>query len=94
SPGEAVLHLLGNIDPERDMQFSFGPAELLDHASRRSCYGSKVGIDATRKWKSEGFERPWPDLILMDRGTRDLVDGRWASYGLGAVLDSPSERSL
>ena len=94
SPREALFRLLANIDPERDMQFTFGPAELLDHASRLSCYGSKVGIDATRKWKSEGFDRPWPDLIVMDQDTQDLVDRRWESYGLGSFIPSPSARSL
>ena len=69
-----------------------GPAELLDHASRLKCYGSKVGVDATRKWKDEGFDRSWPDLIRMDPGTRALVDQRWDSYGLGRFLRSPSAR--
>ena len=87
---EVVFHALANIDPERDLQFTMGPAELLDHASRRSCYGSKVGIDATRKWPEEGFEREWPELIRMDEETRALVDRRWDSYGLGPLLRSPS----
>ena len=55
NPGQVVFHALANIDPERDLQFTMGPAELLDHASRRSCYGSKVGIDATRKWPRGGL---------------------------------------
>ncbi len=85
-----VFHALANIDPERDLQFTMGPAEMLDHASRMSCYGSKVGIDATRKWASEGFDRPWPDLIRMDEDTRSLVDQRWNEYGLGDFLNSPT----
>ncbi|MEZ5988977.1 MAG: menaquinone biosynthesis decarboxylase [Planctomycetota bacterium] len=89
-PRQALFHLCANIDPERDMQFTMGPAELLDHASRASCYGSKVGIDATRKWAAEGFDREWPDLIVMDEATRALVDRRWDSYGLGPFLPSPS----
>ncbi len=91
-PGEVVFHALANIDPERDLQFTFGPAEMLDHASRLSCYGSKVGVDATRKWKEEGFDRPWPELIEMDADTRAKVDRRWAEYGLGAFLPSPTKR--
>jgi 4-hydroxy-3-polyprenylbenzoate decarboxylase len=38
----------------------------LDHASRLPKYGSKMGVDATRKWPEEGFTRPWPDQIVMD----------------------------
>lgn len=90
NPAKVVFHALANIDPERDLQFTRGPAELLDHASRLSCYGSKVGVDATRKWAEEGFDRPWPDLIRMDPATRALVDERWDSYGLGPFVPSPS----
>jgi 4-hydroxy-3-polyprenylbenzoate decarboxylase len=49
---------LNHIDPERDIQFTLGPVDSLDHASRLPNYGSKMGIDATRKWASEGFTRP------------------------------------
>ena len=45
-------------------------------------YGSKMGIDATRKWKAEGFERPWPAMIEMDRGTKARVDALWEKLGL------------
>lgn len=65
NPREAVFVALANIDPERDMEFSFGPAETLDHASRLLHYGSKVGIDATRKGPDEGFTRPWPNRQVM-----------------------------
>jgi 4-hydroxy-3-polyprenylbenzoate decarboxylase len=36
-----------------------------------------MGVDATRKWASEGFTRPWPDEILMDDKTKSLVDAKW-----------------
>jgi len=75
--GEVTLRLFNNIDPERDIQFTLGPVDSLDHASRLPDYGSKMGIDATRKWSSEGFTRPWPDEITMDAKTRALVDGKW-----------------
>jgi 4-hydroxy-3-polyprenylbenzoate decarboxylase len=75
--GEVTLKVLNHIDPERDIQFTFGPIDSLDHASRLPNYGSKMGIDATRKWASEGFTRPWPDEILMDAKTKSLVDSKW-----------------
>jgi 4-hydroxy-3-polyprenylbenzoate decarboxylase len=74
---DVTLKVLNNIDPERDIQFTLGPVDSLDHASRLANYGSKMGIDATRKWSSEGFTRPWPDEIVMDAKTRSLVDGKW-----------------
>jgi 4-hydroxy-3-polyprenylbenzoate decarboxylase len=75
--GEVTLKVLNHIDPERDIQFTLGPVDSLDHASRLPNYGSKMGIDATRKWPSEGFNRPWPNEILMDEKTKAVVDGKW-----------------
>jgi 4-hydroxy-3-polyprenylbenzoate decarboxylase len=80
--GGVVLRVANNIDPERDIQFTLGPVDSLDHSSRLPNYGSKMGIDATRKWKAEGFDRPWPAMIEMDRATKARVDALWAKLGL------------
>jgi 4-hydroxy-3-polyprenylbenzoate decarboxylase len=80
--GEVVLRVTNNIDPERDTQFMLGPVDSLDHASRLPNYGSKMGIDATRKWKAEGFNRPWPAMIEMDATTKARVDALWAKLGI------------
>ena len=74
--------IANNIDPERDIQFTLGPVDSLDHAARLPNYGSKMGIDATRKWKAEGFERPWPAMIEMDRATKAKIDAIWVKLGL------------
>jgi 4-hydroxy-3-polyprenylbenzoate decarboxylase len=79
---EVTLRVANNIDPERDIQFTLGPVDTLDHASRLPNYGSKMGIDATRKWKAEGFERPWPAMIEMDGATKARVDAIWKELGL------------
>ena len=79
---EAWWIALNNIDPERDVRFSMGPADVLDHASRGFSYGSKMGIDGTRKWPEEGFTREWPPLIEMDQATKSKVDGMWSRLGL------------
>ena len=60
---EVAWKALNNIDPERDIQFVMGPVDSLDHSSRLANYGSKMGIDATRKWASEGYTRSWPARI-------------------------------
>ena len=80
--GDVTLKALNHIDPERDIQFTLGPVDSLDHASRLPNFGSKMGIDATRKWPSEGFARPWPDEIVMDAKTKALVDKKWKDLGL------------
>ncbi len=79
---EAWWIALNNIDPERDVRFSMGPMDVLDHSSRAFTYGSKMGIDATRKWPEEGFTRNWPKLIEMDAPTRAKIDAIWAKLGL------------
>ena len=85
--GDVTLKVFNHIDPERDIQFTLGPIDSLDHASRLPNYGSKMGIDATRKWASEGFTRPWPDEIVMDVKTKAIVDRKWKALarelGLG-----------
>ena len=77
------LWILGaNIDPKRDVFFSDGPVDALDHASPLPHYGSKMGIDATQKWPEEGFNRPWPKRIEMDPVVKKKIDGIWKSLGL------------
>jgi len=44
---------------QRDIQFTTGPMDDLENASSLPAYGSKMGIDATRKWPGEGFTREW-----------------------------------
>jgi len=78
---EVAWKVLNHIDPERDLQFTLGPIEVLDHASRAACYGSKVGIDATRKWAEEGFTREWPEEIRMSAVVKASVAARWSEFG-------------
>jgi 4-hydroxy-3-polyprenylbenzoate decarboxylase len=78
-----ITWIAGNhIDPKRDMVFVEGPVDVLDHAAPILAYGSKVGIDATRKWRSEGFEREWPDAIVMDDRIKKYIDSIWDKLGI------------
>ncbi len=79
---EAWWVALNHIDPERDVRFSMGPMDVLDHSSRGFTYGSKMGIDTTRKWPEEGFTREWPGEIVMDEATRRAVSAKWAKLGI------------
>ncbi len=81
-PEEAWWVALNHIDPERDTRFTMGPIDVLDHSSRAFTYGSKMGIDATQKWKEEGFDRKWPERIMMDEATRARVDEMWPELGI------------
>ncbi len=79
---EVAWKALNNIDPQRDIEFVMGPVDSLDHSSRLPNVGSKMGIDATRKWPQEGFTRPWPDVIEMSPDIKRRVDELWKQAGL------------
>jgi len=79
---ETAWRALNNIDPQRDIDFVMGPIDSLDHASRLPNFGSKMGVDATRKWKEEGFVRPWPEVIRMSTDVKQRVDQLWKKAGL------------
>jgi 4-hydroxy-3-polyprenylbenzoate decarboxylase len=80
---EVTLRVANNIDPERDIQFTLGPVDSLDHASRLPNFGSKMGIDATRKWAAEGFMRPWPAMLEMPVEVKQRVAKICKDLGLG-----------
>jgi 4-hydroxy-3-polyprenylbenzoate decarboxylase len=71
-----------HIDPRRDTVLVDGPVDVLDHAAPIMGYGSKIGVDATRKWRSEGFEREWPAAIVMDDQTKKYIDSIWEKLGI------------
>ena len=79
---EVAWKALNNIDPQRDIEFVLGPVDSLDHSSRLANFGSKMGIDATKKWPGEGFTRPWPDVIGMSADVKARVDELWKRAGL------------
>ena len=79
---DLLWRVLTAIDPERDVEIVHGPVDELDFASRLPCYGSKMGVDATRKWTEEGFARRWPDEIVMSDDVRRKIDALWPSLGI------------
>ncbi len=79
---EVTLRTANNIDPERDIQFTLGPVDSLDHASRLPNFGSKMGIDATRKWPAEGFTRPWPQMLTQDPAIKSRIAALWKELGI------------
>ena len=72
-----------HYDPERDIQFTRGPVDDLEDASDLPAFGSKMGVDATRKWKSEGFSRQWPTRISTSSEAARKAEERWAKIRQG-----------
>ena len=62
----AVWKFFNNVDPKRDFHFIEG----------------KLGIDATRKWKEEGYHREWPNEIKMTVEVKRKIDEMWEKLGM------------
>ncbi|MBI2941644.1 MAG: menaquinone biosynthesis decarboxylase [Chloroflexi bacterium] len=82
---EVAFRATNNVDPRRDVLIVDGPLDALDHASPLPFFGSKMGVDATRKGPLDGHPREWPADIVMSPDIVALVDRKWKSYG----IDSP-----
>jgi 4-hydroxy-3-polyprenylbenzoate decarboxylase len=78
---DVLFRLCANTDPQRDSIFTKGPSDVLDHATSEMAFGSKLGIDATKKLPGEGHKRGWPPLIKMDEATRKKIDSLFGNAG-------------
>jgi 4-hydroxy-3-polyprenylbenzoate decarboxylase len=80
---EVVWAVTARTDPKRDIIIiENAPTDTLDPASPLVNLGSKLGIDATTKWKEEGYNREIQQLVQVDGNTKSYVDKRWQEYGL------------
>jgi 4-hydroxy-3-polyprenylbenzoate decarboxylase len=80
---DVIWAVTARTDPKRDVAIiENAPTDTLDPASPLLNLGSKLGIDATTKWKEEGYEREVQELAAVDEQTRSVVDQRWKEYGL------------
>jgi len=78
---EAAFIAFSNLDPKRDITFSEGPLDQLDHAANQDLFGSKMGVDVTRKLPEEGMQREWPKELDMTADIKNKVTQRWKEYG-------------
>lgn len=79
---EVMWRLFGSVDWVRDTILTEGPLDELDHSSSYRCFGGKIGIDATRKLKEEGYETEWPKIVEMSEEIVKKVDEKWKDLGL------------
>ena len=78
---EVAWRVSSNINPNTDLVITEGPVDDLDHSSPTPKYGSKLGIDATRKTEMDGRKRIWPPDVVMSEEMKSQVSNRWAQYG-------------
>ncbi len=81
-PRRAWWEALNHIDPQRDILFSRGPADALDHAAQMPWVHSKMGIDGTKKTPEEGFSRPWPERLELPPRVQEAARERLRKWGL------------
>ena len=86
---EVAWRVANNINPGTDLIVVEGPIDDLDVASPTPRFGSKLGIDATRKGPEEGYRREWPPDIEMSEDIRERVSRRWSELGLDEIVAPP-----
>ena len=80
--GEVLWAWGNNVDPTRDVQILKGPIDVLDHATNEVGFGGKMIVDATTKWREEGYTREWPEVIRMDEEVKRRIDEIWDRLGI------------
>ena len=79
---EVVWAMTTRVDAARDTVIVDNtPIDYLDFASPVSGLGSKMGLDATNKWKGE-TDREWGRPIKMDEAVKQKIDSLWPLLGL------------
>ncbi len=75
---EVIWAVTTRFDPAKDVVIiPDSPIDALDHSTYRPNLGGKLGIDATKKWKEEGYEREWPEVVEMSEDVKAKVDSIW-----------------
>ncbi len=74
---ELMKHVFENTDLKRDLLFSHGPLDVLDHSSDAFSFGGKLGIDATIKLPEENAGRKNPGVSgdLLFEPMKDYLSG-------------------
>ena len=81
---QVARYISENVDPSRDIIFTQGPSDVLDHSCSRAAFGGKMGIDATRKLPEEGGE---DDLNNIRWTSADIMDVQSAVAAYPDILN-------
>lgn len=85
--GQVIWAVSTRVDPARDsVLIENTPIDYLDFASPVSGLGSKLGLDATKKWAGES-DRQWGRPITLDPQVEQRIDAVWESVCRSQALD-------
>ena len=74
---QVIWALSTRVDPARDsLIITNTPIDYLDFASPEPSLGSKLGLDATRKWPGE-TNRVWSEVIVGDPTAERRMEALW-----------------
>jgi len=91
---EVAKVVSGNVDPLQDIHFIKGAVDILDHSSRQYAFGSKMGIDATKKLTSEvqksqqKNEKPLVDNSYLKKAFPEIdkINDSLATQGISVLI--------
>lgn len=83
---ELARHIFIHFDPSRDILFTRGPLDVLDHASDRFSFGGKAGFDATEKLPEESGDIENPDTASTPDLSEMAMDPSWNTTLLKAGI--------
>ena len=82
---DVIWAMTTRMDPGRDtVVIDNTPIDYLDFASPVAGLGSKIGFDATNKWRGE-TQREWGRPIRMSDEIKRRVDEIWESLGIDSA---------
>jgi 4-hydroxy-3-polyprenylbenzoate decarboxylase len=86
-PLSVIRCIANNVDPGRDLYFTKGPADVLDHSSRTFAFSGKLGIDATipgvyQAFDEDGIQQKIINLHDSVTGVKSHVAG----YGIPLLI--------
>lgn len=89
---DVIWAMTTRMDPKRDTVFIENtPIDYLDFASPVAKLGSKMGFDATNKWKEE-TDRTWGEPIEMTQAVKHRIDEIWTELGIDEIKDKPVKK--
>lgn len=75
---EVLWAISTRFDPSRDtVLLPPSPTDALDHSAYIPCLAGKLGIDATKKVKEEGYERQYPEVVEMSQEVKERIERLW-----------------
>ncbi|MDI9610076.1 MAG: menaquinone biosynthesis decarboxylase [Archaeoglobales archaeon] len=75
---EVLWAVTTRFDPAKDvLLIPPSPTDALDHSAYLPNLAGKLGIDATKKLKEEGYEREWAEAIEMSPEVKKAIGSLW-----------------